>query len=153
MSHQQTPPDKLSAYAAALRSGNAVYFSDPLFVAYKTHGNRVYKQLIANAISLLLGRRMVESDLPSTARVSVCDQGKRRIVHVLHYPLERRSQIDIIEDTIPLYNRRLEVKYDHVPARVYCAPSMKPVEYTYTNGTVKALLGEITGHEMLVIEG
>jgi hypothetical protein len=152
MSHQQTPPDKLSPYAAALQSGNVIYFADPLFSSYKKHGNRVYKQLIAGAISLLLSRRLVESDLPSTARVSVCDQESRRVVHILHYPVERRSQIDIIEDVIPLYNKHLEVKSDFVPSKVYLAPSMETVEYTYSDGTVNALVREINGHAMLVLE-
>jgi hypothetical protein len=153
MSHQQTPPDALSGYAAALRSGNVICFSDPLFSSYKTHGNMVYKQLIANAVSLLLGRRIVESDLPSTARVSVCDQKERRIVHILHYPIERRSQIDIIEDVIPLYNKHIEVKYAHKPSKVYLAPSLQPAEYTYSEGVVYAEVSEIAGHQMLVIEG
>jgi hypothetical protein len=152
MSHQQTAPDKLSQYAGAIRYGKVVYFSDPLFSSYKTHGNRVYKQLIANAISLLLGRRLVESDLPSTARVSVCDQKDRRIVHILHYPIERRSQIDIIEDVIPLYNKHIEVKYEYTPTKVYLAPSLIPVEYSYSDGVVRGLVSEIAGHQMMVIE-
>jgi hypothetical protein len=152
MSHQQTPPDKLSPYAAAVRSGNLIYFSDPLFGSYKTHGSYVYKRLIANAISLLLGRRMVESDLPSTARISVCDQPGRRVVHLLHYPVERRAGIDIVEDTIPLYNRKVEVKCGFIPSKVYLAPSLSPAEYTYEDGVVKAAVAEINGHQMLVLE-
>jgi hypothetical protein len=152
MSHQQTPPDRLSKYAGAIRSGNAIYFSDPLFHSYKTHGNQVYKQLIANAVSLLLGRRLVESDLPSTARVTVCDQKDRRVVHLLHYPAERRSQIDIIEDVIPLYDKTVELKCDFVPSRVYLAPSKKAAEFTCSGGVVKVLVHEINGHQMVVLE-
>jgi len=152
MSHQQTPPDKLSAYAGALLSGRVIYFADPLFSSYKTHGNLVYKQLIGNAVSLLLGRRMVESDLPSTAYVTVCDQDGRRIVHLLHYPKERRAQIDLIEDIIPLYNKNIEVLCKFKPSKVYLAPSMKPVDFSYTDGVVKAKVTEIHGHQMLVME-
>jgi hypothetical protein len=152
MSHQQTPPDKVSEYAAAIRSARVIYFSDPLFSSYKTHGNLVYKKLIANAMGLLLGRRMVESDLPSTARLTVCDQDKRRIVHILHYPTERRSQIDLIEDIIPLYNKTVEVKTGFKPSKVYLAPSLEAAEYTYQDGVVKAKVREIVGHQMLVLE-
>ncbi|GHV47114.1 hypothetical protein AGMMS49546_36380 [Spirochaetia bacterium] len=152
MSHQQTPPDKVSKYAAAVRKGNAVYFADPIFHSYKTHGNQVYKQLIGNTISLLLGRQLVESDLPTTARLTVCDQGERRVVHILHYPVERRSEIDIIEDVIPLYNKKVEVKCDFAPSKVYLAPSLKPAEFSYADGVVKATVSEIIGHQMLVLE-
>jgi hypothetical protein len=155
MSHQQTPPDKPSQYAGALMSttrGRVIYFSDPLFSSYKTHGNLVYKQLIANAVSLLLGRRMVESDLPSTARVTVCDQENRRIVHLLHYPVERRAQIDLIEDIIPLYDKHIEVQCGFSPSRVYLAPSMAQAEFSCADGVVKATVSEIIGHQMLVME-
>jgi hypothetical protein len=152
MSHQQTPPDKLSPWAAAILHGRMIYFSEPLFISYKRHGNRIYKQLVAGAVSLLLGRRLVESDLPSTARTSVCDQENRRIVHILHYPVERRAGIDIIEDVIPLYNRRVEVQCDFVPSRVYMAPSGEAVDHTCADGVVTALVREIRGHGMLVLE-
>jgi hypothetical protein len=152
MSHQQTPPDKLSKYAGGVRRGNLVYFSDPLFHSYKTHGNLVFKKLIGNAVSLLLGRRMVESDLPSTARVTVCDQKNRRVVHILHYPIERRAQIDIIEDVIPLYDKNIEVLCDHPPSAVYLAPSREPAEYSYADGVAKIRVREINGHQMVALE-
>lgn len=152
MSHQQAAPDKFSKYAAAVQKGNVIYFSDPLFHSYKAHGNLVYKRLIGNALSLLLGRCLIESDLPSTARVTVCDQKDRRVVHILHYPIERRSRIDIIEDVIPLYDKNVEVLCDYPPSRVYLAPSRKPVEYTCVGGVVKARISEINGHQMLVLE-
>jgi hypothetical protein len=153
MSHQQTPPDKLSSYAGALRNGNVICFSDPLFISYKKHGNRVYKQLIAGAVSLLLGRRMIESDLPSTAKITVCDQEGRRVVHILHYPTERRAGIDIIEEAIPLYNKNIEARYRSKPAKVYFAPSGQAADFSYDNGTVFIKVPEINGHQMIVVEG
>ncbi len=152
MSHQQTAPDKLSKYAGAVRSGDVIYFSDPLFGAYKTHGNHAYKLLIQNAIELLLGRRMLESDLPSTARVTVCDQPGRRVAHLLHYPVERRADIDIIEDVIPLYDRKVELMLDFVPSKAYLAPSMERVPFTFEHGVAKCVVREIVGHQMLVFE-
>ncbi|MDR2402820.1 MAG: hypothetical protein LBD78_02205 [Spirochaetaceae bacterium] len=58
---------------------NIVYFDEERekkIRACLDRGGRVYKQLVAGAVSLLLGRRLVESDLPSTARTSVCDMVK-----------------------------------------------------------------------------
>lgn len=152
MSHQQTPPDKLSPYAGALRNGNVICFSDPLFISYKKHGNRVYKQLVAGAVSLLLGRRMIESDLPSTAKITVCDQDSRRVVHILHYPAERRAGIDIIEEAIPLYNKNIEALCGFKPGKVYFAPSGEPAGFTYEGGTAFIRVPEINGHQMVVLE-
>jgi hypothetical protein len=95
---------------------------------------------------------MIESDLPSTARVTVCDQKDRRVIHLLHYPVERRAQIDIVEDVIPLYDKHIEVKCDFVPSKVYLAPSGKPAEYTCADGVIKATVSEINGHQMLALE-
>ncbi len=154
MSHQQTPPDKESPYSAVVRKGNIVYFAHPIFNAYKKHGNLVFKKLVSNCINLLLGADMVESSLPSTARVTVLDQQDkgRRVVHVLHYPIEKRSDIEIIEDVIPLYNINMRVKVDSNVKEVYLAPRMKALSYGYTDGYAEFVIPEVNGHQMIVIE-
>ena len=92
-------------------------------------------------------------------------KGKATVVHVLYWPVERRAtNMDIIEDTIPLYNVKLSVALPHLPAtnskdqlagkpaKAYLAPSRQPLEFTYANGRAEVVVPEIRGHQMVVFE-
>ncbi len=154
MSHQQTAPDKESPYAAAVRKGNVIYFASPVFRAYKKHGNLVYKRLVSRAIDLLLPEDLVRSNLPSTARVTVLDQEKerRRVVHILHYPIERRSDIDLIEDVIPLMGIEIGIRVPFTPRRVYLAPQRQDLAFTFQGGRATLTVPTVRGHQMVVLE-
>jgi hypothetical protein len=156
MSHQQAAPDRESGEAAIVRKGNVIYFSHPIFRAYKKHGSLIYKRLVSACIDLLLeGGKIVQSpNLPSTARVTVFDQPgeRRRVVHVLHYPIERRADIDIIEDVIPLYDVRLKVRCAVPPKRVYLAPERREIAFRCQDGFAEFTVPEVKGHQMIALE-
>jgi len=154
MSHAQTPPDRPGPYAGSLRYGNVVYFAHPLFRAYKKYGNFCYKKAVSNAIDLLMGPRVVSADIPSTAQLTLTEQPlkNRLILHILHYPRERRAHIDIIEDVIPLYNIPVKMKFCHAPKRVYLAPQLTELPFTYEENTVCFTIPVVRGHAMVVVE-
>lgn len=80
-------------------------------------------------------------------------QGKRTIVHVLQYAPERRAEgLDILEDIIPLYDVSMSLMLAKKPARVYLAPEMKHLEYTFANGRCDLVIPEVNGHAMVVFE-
>lgn len=154
MSHQQTAPDKESEYAAIIRKGNIIYFAEPIFSSYKKHGNLIFRKLVANSIDLLLGERLIESTLPSTAKVTVMDQKPegRRIVHILHYPIERRAEIDIIEDIIPLYNIEMKVRVPFKASKVKMVPQGQEIDFKYGDSFVAFKVPSVYGHQMISIE-
>jgi hypothetical protein len=154
MSHAQTAPDKEGPYAGILRHGGIVYFAHPIFRSYKRFGNYVMKRAVSNAIDLLLGERLVSAELPSTAQVTATRQEKekRTVIHVLHYPRERRAAIDIIEDVIPLYRVPFDVKAPARPSRIYAAPERIPLDFVWEAGRARFTLDEIRGHAMIVVE-
>lgn len=154
MSHAQTAPDKEGPFAGIVRHGGIVYFAHPIFSAYKQFGNYTMKRAVSNAIDLLLGDRLVASGLPSTAQVTVARQKaeKRTVVHVLHYPRERRAAIDVIEEVIPLFGVPFDLKAPVRPRRIYTAPDRKPIEFVWESGRVRFTLPEVRGHAMIVLE-
>ena len=102
-SHGPTPFEKVSHHPAVVRSGRVVYFAHPVFSIYAGQGARVYRRLVQNALDLLLGGRLVQSNLPSTARVALNRQPAedRLVLHVLNYAPERRApDLDIIEEAV-----------------------------------------------------
>ncbi|HEY5587179.1 MAG TPA: alpha-amylase family protein [Ruminiclostridium sp.] len=154
MSHQHAAPDKESQYAAVVKKDNIIYIAYPIFRAYKKHGNLVFKKIVSNCLDLLLGKRMVSSNLPSTAQVSIMDQKEegRRVVHILHYPIIKRCEIEIIEDVIPLYNIDMSVDVPFEVKKVYLAPDIEELEFKDENGFISFNIPKINGHAMIVLE-
>ena len=156
-SHAQTPPEKKSIYPAVVRNGNVIYINYPIFRAYIVNGNLVYKNLVKNCIDLLLEKPLTIDNAPSTARITITSQGlngkERFIVHILHYIPERRCKsIDIIEDVIPIYNVKIQVRLDKSPSRCYLAPEMKELDFVYNNGYVSFTVPEVNGYQIVVLE-
>ncbi len=162
-SHAQTPPavgpgDALPADAApaVTRHGNTAYIAFPLGRAYRRSGNRVYRTLLSNVIDLLLPERLIETDAPTSAQVTLLRQpraGGRLVAHLLHYVAERRTpQIDLIEDVTPLHDVALRVRTDFQPMRVYEAPSGTPLAFEWGGGAVRLTIPRVEGHAMVVFE-
>lgn len=109
--------------------------------------------MVQNCIELLLKDKLVVSDLPMTAETTLMQQQNRQILHILHYIPQRTSRrIDVLEEVIPLYNRKVSVKAAQKPTDVYLAPEQTPIEFTYSDNYVHFIVPEIRGHQMVVIE-
>lgn len=75
-SHQYTPIESESDEPFAVRHGACIYISKPLFGEYAASARRVHRQIIGNALALLLERPLVGAHtLPTTAIVTVRQQG------------------------------------------------------------------------------
>jgi len=152
-SHTHTPPENVTSYPAVTRKGNLIYIAGAVFGAYIEHGYRVYRDLVQNCIELLLKDKLVVSDLPMTAEVTLMKQQNRLILHLLHYiPQRTARRIDVLEEVIPLYNQKVSVKVARKPATVYLAPEQQTLEFTYNNNYVHVTVPDVRGHQMVVIE-
>jgi len=152
-SHRQTPYDQPTEQVAVAQKGNVIYISFPVFSAYAQHSYAAQKLLVRNCIQRLLADPLVKTEAPSTAEVSVTEQKGRRIVHVLHYPAERRCpDLDIVEDVIPLANLKLALRMEQRPQKVYLAPQRQSLRFDYTNGYAQVVVPSLQGHQMIVFE-
>ena len=154
-SHFQTPPAVATDEPLIIRRGRVIYIANPLFKAYRETGYKIYKDIIRNCLSKLLPAPLVQSNLPSTAEVTVLNQAQRQIVHVLHYIPQRRAKIDIIEDVIPLHDVRLKIRCRNTnekPTKVYLVPEKTEIPYSVESAYVQIDIPVVTGHQMVVIE-
>lgn len=152
-SHHQTPWDQPTRYAAVCRRGSVIYIAFPIFESYALNSYQVHKQMVANCLRMLLPDPLVRVEAPSTAEVSLTRQQDRRIVHILHYPAERRAPgLDIVEDVIPLANVQLGLRLDAPPRQVYLAPQRVKLEFEYRDGYVRCAVPEVRGHQMIAFE-
>jgi hypothetical protein len=168
-SHFQTPPDKVSRFAAAVVNGRVGYVAYPIFSAFALHGNVPYRLLVRNILEKLLPEPLMRVDAPTSTEATVTRQARasqatrlngdgarapsRTIVHLLHYAPERRTpKLDLIEDVVPLFDIPLSLKLPRAPKKVYLAPENQPIEFEYLAGRVNLRVPEIRGHAIVVFE-
>ncbi len=154
-SHFHTPVEKKSEYPAIVRTGNLIYFVHPVFGMYQRHGAKVYKQLVLNTLNLLVKDKMVKTNAPTTAHITVNHQEikNRYVMHILHYIPERRANgIDTIEDVIPLNDVECAVKLGEKVSKVYMAPSGEEIDFKELDGYVSITIPRVDGHQMVVFE-
>jgi hypothetical protein len=157
-SHRQTPPERVTPYAAALLHRNTGYISYPVFQAFAQHGNLPFRWLVQVLLDRLLPQPLLRMPgAPSGLEATLMRQGTgsavRTILHLLYYPAERRARdLDIIEDIIPLYDLPLSLKLPVAPQSVYLAPERSPLDFDYADGRLSLILPEMRGHAMVVFE-
>ena len=151
-SHLQTPSSGVETHPGIVRKGNCVYFSNPVFCQYNDNAPRWCKQLVLNAINLLLPDPLLKHDGPSTLLVTLTEQASQRrwILHLLHFIPERRSEtLEVIEDVIPLFKVKVGIKAPASVRTVIAVPEEVPLVF-YTEGPYTVFEVErIDGHAMV----
>jgi hypothetical protein len=124
-SHRYTPSAEGKPYAAAVRNGNLIYFSHPLFLQYHHNAPRWCKTIISNAIDVLMPQRLIRHNGPSTLSVSVLEQVKKRryTVHLLSYiPVRKSAAIDIIEERTAVRDIKLCFNFPKPIRKAFLVP-------------------------------
>lgn len=154
-SHRQTPATGTPGNAGVVRSGNAIYFSTPIFTLYQQVAPLWCKRLFLNALEMLLPEPLVRHAGPSTLFITLNEQvqSDRWILHLLHYIPERRGvQFDTIEDVIPLYDIPVAVRVPKAVKRIVTAPAGRVLPFTTEGDRVHIIVPKIEGHEMIVLQ-
>ncbi len=150
-SHRYTPSAKGAEFPAAVRNGNVITFGHPLFTQYRANAPYWCKQLISNAIDLLLPERMVRHDGPSSMSVSLLHQPQHNRVcaHLLCYvPVRKSAQIDLIEERTVLRDVTLDL---HLPYKIKSA-RMVPEGTVLPINDGKVIVPKIDGYSIVSFE-
>ena len=151
-SHRHTPSAGEPGNPAIVRSGNAIYFSSPIFTLYQKVAPLWCKRLLLNALNLLLPDPLVRHEGPSTLLVTLNDQPpqQRQVLHLLHYIPERRGQFfDVIEDVIPLFDTKVSVRVPATIKHVITAPQGEPLPFTMVGDRVEFAVPALHGHQIV----
>jgi hypothetical protein len=150
---EQTPPARATEFPAITRRGRVIYIAPAIFGAYARSAYRVDRQLVANCIAQLLERPLVRTNAPSVAHVTLTEQPKRRVVHILSYIPERRGpDLDIVEDVIPLRDIEISLRAGAAPSAAYLAPENRPLRMEFRDGYARVVVPQVTGHQMVVFD-
>lgn len=155
-SHRETPY-KLddSEFPAVIRNGNVIYFAHHLDKLYYTHGVRLHRELVKNAIDLLVQSPVLKvNNLPSSGRVSFLKQGKenRYVAHLLYSPALLRGEVQVIEDFLPVSGVEIEVNVPEKVKNVYQIPNSKKLSFSRNGNTLKIKVPTFTMHTAIVLE-
>ena len=152
-SHGYSPVAKKADYPAVVRNGNAIYIYGPVFGAYQTHQNVVFRKLVENCIDLLLPERLVCTSAPPSTEVTLMQQNDRHIIHIVNYSPNRRSgTVEVIEEPISLHDVKIEVTLPKPVSRVYLAPSQTEIPFSTSGNKVSLVVPKVETHEMVALE-
>ena len=153
-SHQHTPNSGRSGGAGMTDGKDGIYIAWRIFEDYGTSGSISCRQIVSFALDRLLGNsKTLVTDLPAQGTVTLMRQGSRYICHLLYASQVKRGRdTEVIEDIIPIYNTRLEIRLGAKPQRVYLAPQGAELPFTYSDGRVSVTVDKIECHQMVVFE-
>lgn len=165
-SHQHAPyREESSGYDAGVRHGAILYFAHPVFRNYRGFGAVAAREFMVRAIFAHLGpqARTVETNLPSTARVTLTHQPRenRHVLHLLYAPTISRGgslqlpaatehtgkSIEVIEDLPPRNGVEITLR---LPVRqAALVPNDCSIPLRAENGVTRLHLDTFTCHQMI----
>ncbi len=155
-SHKHTPDKPDDRHTGAVYNGNTAYIAWNIFGEYATIGSLCLKELVHNAIERLIGneKTVTVSGIPDRGVVTLTSQAEkdRLVAHMLFaHTCIRGEKTEVIEDTVPLYNIKMEIKSERKPASVRIVPESKPIDFVYDNGKIFFTVPEMEIHAMVEI--
>jgi hypothetical protein len=163
-SHQQTPFDHATSYAALARSGRVGLAAFPLGQGYYNQGFWIYRRAFQRLLSEILPVPLIQTDAHVSTELSLTHQaarhaGRRKeryLVHIVNYSPVRKTpkHTDFYDDPIPLTNVtvRLNLPLRAPTAQALYAGQKLPVRRAPAGG-VEVLVPRVDIHEVICFEG
>ena len=163
MSHQQTPFDHETSYAAVARSGKVALIAFPLGQGYYNQGSWAYRAAFQKALSAVYTSPLIQTDAHLATELSLTHQAptpsagskERYMVHIVNYSPVRRTpkHTDFHDDPIPLANVTVRV---NLPLSVKVAKALYagqdlPVRRA-AHGAVEFIVPRVDIHEVISLE-
>jgi hypothetical protein len=133
-SHRQTPFEHVTDLAAVVRSGRVAAASFDLGAAYNHTGYWPYRVVFGKLLDAVLPERLVRSDAPHCAEISltqqITDKGERFLVHVVNGATGRRwgERFERFEDPITLSDIRISLDLPVAIERAWLGGTGEAVE-------------------------
>jgi hypothetical protein len=165
-SHQHFPDAKKGGPAAFInKSGNILYFANPIFTAYADSGQMLIRDFVALALEQLAGEPSIVTSLPSAGRVSLMEQKKqkRSVLHLLYcQPIKRGGNVmeawsikdvEVVEDIVPVHHVCVRVRTARKIKAVQHALSGKPIvaDISKDGKTANFVVPKVNLHELIVL--
>ncbi len=157
-SHKHAPSTgEDSGYPGIVRGGaggRCIYFAHPIFRQHRSNAPHWVRTLLKAAIDVLLPRRIVQCDGPTTLQASLNHQPEqsRHVLHLLHYiPTRRGREFDTIDDIIPLHDVAVDLAVDRPVKSVRLVPGGEALKFDAKEGGVRFTVPRVEGHAMVEV--
>ena len=153
-SHRHTPYDREALSNAVVVTENVAYIGWNIFGEYAEQGSLHLRKLVEDTVERLIGAtKTLSTNLPSCGVTTLMRQGDRLVNHLLYGVAKVRGKgVEVIEDLPTVANTVCTVKVDVAPRRIYLAPAMEELPFTYEAGTVTYTVPAFSCGTMVVIE-
>lgn len=156
-SHEHSPHDPESCYPGVVINDSIAYVPWKVFADYAEVGSLHLKELVVRLISELTddSRYLYVNGLPDRGVVTLMKQPceNRLINHILFaYTSVRGRDVEVIEDTVPIYNVGVRVKSDKRPENIFLEPQHEAIPFEYNGFEISYTVPKVELHQMAVIE-
>lgn len=155
--HQHAPSTGKKGVPAATRKDNCIYFSHPIFKIYRDYAPRWVKEIISDALHLLLPEPLVlkPQDKPSlSAQLHFAPTKNTFLLHLLDYPLKKNAvNLYTIDERMQLINQKFTVNVGtHQVQKIKLLRSEKEIPFTQEENKVTFTVPELNGYEIVKIQ-
>ena len=153
-SHLHTPNNPDDKCVSAVLGNDGAYISWEVFDDYAKMGSITVKEFVIGVIDKLIGEtKTIKTNLMAQGIVTLTKQNDRFVNHLLYAtPIRRGADTEIIEDLVPVFDVKVSLKTDMNVKKVYKAPQMEELEFTYENGFLSYVVDKIECSQLVVIE-
>ena len=100
-----------------------------------------------------LGKIRLSAEEADVLYYALTEQPGRKVLHLLFaHTTKRGTDVEVIEDVVPLYDVKASVRSEKQPSKVLLAPQNEPIPFTYQNGRVDFTVPKVLIHQMVSIE-
>jgi hypothetical protein len=156
--HQHGHPAARSGAAGVVTSkrgqGRVVFSATPIFEDYWCHNSPWLRRLLDNVLEAVLPDRLLRTDLPGWASVTVMSKEGMTIVHVVNWHEGPRggTGLSYVEETAPLRGALVSLRDDHIERVYKVGDHRRPVHYEQNGNRVEVKLSRVDTHDMIVFE-
>lgn len=155
-SHMHAPSSKQSYGPAICAKDNYVYAAFYMFEDYKENASFIVKEIFSYTMNQLLGNnRTIVTNMPSQSTITLMQNDKDAyyLNHLLYAsPIKRGDKIEVIEDIVPLYNVKVELRLPKKVRAVTLVPQEIEIPYEYKDDTICYTVPEVYCHQMVLID-
>jgi hypothetical protein len=156
--HAPAKPEP-SGFAGGLRKGGYTYLSFPIFSCYHKDGAVAMIEIVERFIDFAMGgERLIRTNLPRAGRATVRSQAaqNRDVIHLMHAtPVlrgkERGSQVQPIQDLVPLFDTEVSLASRHKVKSVRLVPSGEVLSFADDSKRVDFTVPKFAGHQMVEV--
>jgi len=163
-SHQQSPFDHLTDYAAVASTGRVGVLGFPVAQSYYRKGYWVYRAAFEQVLREILPTRLIDTDAPLSTEITVTYQladaalrrPERYLIHVINWSANRKApgHPEVFESPAPLHDVRVRLNLPlHVSvARARAVTADTSLRVRKVKGDAEVVLPRVETHEIVSLD-